>query len=63
MAMAAGLIGVRLDKRGHYALGEGLRAPDAVALAQAEALTKVTGWLACALFLFMLASLGGSIVD
>jgi adenosylcobinamide-phosphate synthase len=45
MAMASGLLGVRLDKRDHYVLGEDLRAPDALGLARALKLVELSGWL------------------
>jgi adenosylcobinamide-phosphate synthase len=45
MAMASGLLGLRLDKRDHYVLGEGLRAPDALGLARALKLVELSGWL------------------
>jgi adenosylcobinamide-phosphate synthase len=45
MAMASGLLGVRLDKRDHYVLGEGLRAPDLDGLARALRLVELSGWL------------------
>jgi adenosylcobinamide-phosphate synthase len=51
MAMAAGLLGVQLDKRACYVLGAGLRTPDLTALASALPLLWRTGVLA------MLASL------
>jgi len=56
MAMGAGLLGVRLDKRGAYVLGEGLGAPDGQALQRAQSLVRLTGWLfvsACLLLLWM----------
>lgn len=52
MAMGAGLLGVRLDKRAVYTLGAELAEPDASAVARAQTLTRVAGiwaWL-CALF-------------
>jgi adenosylcobinamide-phosphate synthase len=45
MAMASGLLGLRLDKRDHYVLGEGLRAPDARGLSRALKLVELSGWL------------------
>ncbi|MET0340857.1 MAG: adenosylcobinamide-phosphate synthase CbiB [Polyangiales bacterium] len=54
MAVAAGLLGVRLDKRGSYVLGAELAAPDRAALADAIRLVRVAGWLAA------LAVLGAS---
>ncbi len=46
MAMAAGLLGVRLDKRGAYVLGDELAAPDVRALRCAIRLVRVAGVLA-----------------
>ena len=51
MAMAAGLLGVQLDKRGAYVLGAGLAAPDVFALRATLRLVRGTGVLA-ALCLF-----------
>jgi adenosylcobinamide-phosphate synthase len=48
MAMTAGLLGVRLDKRGAYVLGEGLAEPDVTSVACAIRLVRGAGWL-CAL--------------
>jgi len=45
MAMAAGLLGVRLDKRDAYVLGEELAAPDARALRRALRLVRATGFV------------------
>jgi adenosylcobinamide-phosphate synthase len=45
MAMAAGLLDVRLDKRDAYVLGAELNAPDAGALLRALRLVSVSGWL------------------
>jgi adenosylcobinamide-phosphate synthase len=45
MAMAAGLLGVRLDKRDAYVLGAELREPDAAALTQALRLVSLSAWL------------------
>jgi adenosylcobinamide-phosphate synthase len=45
MAMTAGLLGVRLDKRDAYVLGAELRTPDARALGQALRLVQLSGWL------------------
>ncbi len=56
MAMGAGLLGVRLDKRGVYVLGEGLREPDGHALRRAQSLVRLTGWLfvsACLVLLLL----------
>jgi adenosylcobinamide-phosphate synthase len=49
MAMAAGLLGVRLDKREAYVLGAELAAPDAAGLAGALKLLRTSGLLAFAL--------------
>lgn len=49
MAMAAGLLGVRLDKRDSYVLGEGLPRPDLAALRAALRLVRVTGLCAAVL--------------
>jgi adenosylcobinamide-phosphate synthase len=54
MAMASGLLGLRLDKRDHYVLGEGLRAPDAPGLARALKLVELSGWLC---FVVLMATL------
>jgi adenosylcobinamide-phosphate synthase len=51
MAMAAGLLGVRLDKPGSYALGAALPLPARADLTRALSLTRRTGLLA-----FMLAA-------
>lgn len=45
MAMAAGLLGVRLDKREAYVLGAGLSEPDTFALARALRLVLIASWL------------------
>jgi adenosylcobinamide-phosphate synthase len=49
MAMAAGLLGLRLDKPGVYVLGEGLAVPARADLARAVTLTRRAGLLAFAL--------------
>jgi adenosylcobinamide-phosphate synthase len=59
MAMAAGLLGVRLDKRDAYVLGADLAAPDALALARALSLVRSAGWLFAAVLLLLLLSRGG----
>jgi adenosylcobinamide-phosphate synthase len=59
MAMAAGLLGVCLDKRGCYVLGEGLRRPTADSLAAAQRLARLTGWLAFMAASIALAALKG----
>ncbi len=58
MAMAAGLLGVRLDKRGAYVLGEGLGEPGAASVAGAMRLVRAAGWL-CALACVILLTLRG----
>ncbi|HEX6239242.1 MAG TPA: adenosylcobinamide-phosphate synthase CbiB [Polyangiales bacterium] len=58
MAMTAGLLGVRLDKRDAYVLGAELRAPDASALAQALRLVQLSGWLFASLLLAALVLWG-----
>jgi cobalamin biosynthesis protein CobD/CbiB len=59
MAMTAGLLGVRLDKRDAYVLGAELRAPDASGLAQALRLVERSGWLFALALLTALVSWGG----
>jgi adenosylcobinamide-phosphate synthase len=59
MAMAAGLLSVQLDKRETYLLGRGLAPASAEALAEAQRLTRLTGWLAAGLALMALLGLGG----
>ncbi len=59
MAMAAGLLGVRLDKRDAYVLGADLAAPDARALFAAEQLVRVTGFLAFLSAALLLTAWGG----
>ena len=49
MAMAAGLLGVRLDKRGAYELGAGLEPPNTEALARCRDLIKIAGFLSLAM--------------
>jgi adenosylcobinamide-phosphate synthase len=51
MAMAAGLLGLRLDKPGTYVLGEGLATPSRADLPRAVVLTRRAGLLAFALAL------------
>jgi adenosylcobinamide-phosphate synthase len=60
MAMAAGLLGVRLDKRGAYVLGAELAAPDAGALASAIVLVRSACWLFAVLLLAALLHWGGA---
>lgn len=55
MAMAAGLLGVRLDKRCAYTLGAELAAPDGTSLARSLTLVRWAGWLALALLGLALA--------
>jgi adenosylcobinamide-phosphate synthase len=59
MAMAAGLLGVTLDKRGAYKLGQGLALPGASEIAAAERLTRVGGWLTAAIGVILLFVRGG----
>ena len=54
MAMAAGLLGVRLDKRDAYVLGAELAAPDEPSLRRAVALVRTAGWLAIGVMLLVL---------
>ena len=54
MAMAAGLLGVRLDKRDAYVLGAELGAPDERVLRRAIALVRTAGWLAIGVVLLAL---------
>lgn len=49
MAMAAGLLGLRLDKPGSYVLGESLATPERADLPRAVVLTRRAGLLAFAL--------------
>lgn len=60
MAMTAGLLGVRLDKRGAYVLGAGLAQPDTQALVRALALVRTACWLFAALLLCLLLTFGGA---
>jgi adenosylcobinamide-phosphate synthase len=59
MAMAAGLLGVALDKRDVYVLGAGLAPASGAALAEAQRLTRVAGWLAALLCVVVLLALRG----
>lgn len=59
MAMAAGLLGVRLDKRDAYVLGGELKEPDAAALAQALRLVSLSGWLFALALGSVLVVMGG----
>ncbi|MEY4511918.1 MAG: Adenosylcobinamide-phosphate synthase [Pseudomonadota bacterium] len=58
MAMAAGLLGVRLDKRDAYVLGRELATPDVVALRRALSLTAWAGVLSVLVLLAVLWMLG-----
>lgn len=58
MAMAAGLLGVRLDKRDAYVLGAELAAPDVAALRRALTLTLWAGALSVLVLLSVLLALG-----
>jgi adenosylcobinamide-phosphate synthase len=55
MATAAGLLGVRLDKRGCYVLGAELGEPDARAVRATIALVRASGLLSALLFIALLA--------
>jgi adenosylcobinamide-phosphate synthase len=59
MAMASGLLGVRLDKRGAYVLGAELASPDQAALARGLHLVRLAGWLCAALLIATLLVVGG----
>jgi len=59
MAVAAGLLSVRLDKRDAYVLGADRGVPDARALRAAEELVRVTGLLAFGGAALAIACLGG----
>jgi adenosylcobinamide-phosphate synthase len=58
MAMAAGLLGVELDKRDAYVLGAGLAAPDLPALRATLRLLRATGLLTVLVFVLLL-TIGG----
>lgn len=58
MAMAAGLLRVRLDKRDAYVLGAELAAPDAAALGRAIELVRSACWLFAVLLLAWLLRSG-----
>jgi adenosylcobinamide-phosphate synthase len=58
MAMASGLLGLRLDKHEHYVLGEGLAAPDAAGLARALKLVELAAWLCFVVLAVTLVSWG-----
>ncbi len=45
MSVMAGLLGVRLEKPGHYILGEGFRAPAPADIRRAVRLGQTAGWL------------------
>ena len=62
MAMAAGLLGLRLDKPGSYVLGEGLATPGRVDLPRALALTRRAGLLSLVLAACVCAWRGGRLV-
>ena len=59
MAMGAGLLRVQLDKRDAYVLGRGLAAPDGEALARAQTLVRLTGWVFAVAACLVLLSRGG----
>lgn len=58
MAMAAGLLGVQLDKPGQYALGAGLHAPSPEDIPRAIELSRRAGLLALSLAAFAVYFLG-----
>jgi adenosylcobinamide-phosphate synthase len=62
MAMTAGLLGVRLDKPGHYVLGEELPAPALADIERAIALCARAGHLALLGAALGLYALGGQLV-
>ncbi|MET0385351.1 MAG: adenosylcobinamide-phosphate synthase CbiB [Polyangiales bacterium] len=62
MAMAAGLLGVQLDKPGVYVLGAGLPAPTRVDLERAQILTRRAGFLAWVAATVILWQLGSPLV-
>ena len=56
MGAMAGLLGVRLEKPGHYCLGEGLREPDAEDIGKSMAMAKQTAALGVVAILIVLAA-------
>ena len=52
----AGLLGVRLEKPGHYCLGEGLRESDAEDIGKSMAMAKQTAALGVVAILIVLAA-------
>jgi adenosylcobinamide-phosphate synthase len=62
MAMAAGLLGVRLDKPGHYVLGERLATPGVADIDRSIALCARAGHLALLSAALGLYVLGGQLV-
>ena len=56
MGAMAGLLGVRLEKPGHYCLGEGLREPDAEDIGKSMAMAKQTAVLGVITILIVLAA-------
>jgi adenosylcobinamide-phosphate synthase len=58
MAMAAGLLGLRLDKPGAYVLGEALAAPVAHDIGRAIRLVRAAGCAAFAVALAAVARVG-----
>jgi adenosylcobinamide-phosphate synthase len=60
MAMAAGLLSVRLDKRGVYVLGAELGEPSAASVARAMRLVRGAGWLSALLCVILLALRGAA---
>ena len=55
MGAMAGLLGVRLEKPGHYCLGEGLREPDAEDIGKSMAMVKQTAALGVVAIVIVLA--------
>ena len=56
MGAVAGLLGVRLEKPGHYCLGEGLREPDAEDIGKSMSMAKQTAALGVVAILIVLAA-------
>lgn len=57
MACAAGALGVRLEKKGHYVLNAAAQLPDAESIAHARGLVARAMWLSAALVVLPLSSL------
>ena len=56
MGAMAGLLGVRLEKPGHYCLGEGLREPDAEDIGKSMAMAQQTAAIGVVAILIVLAA-------